>query len=147
MDTINFPLDICEWVAPDRLRSWVEEELGNLNGLAEVPDRQRALLAVLAFAYARGTFDSEEILDLCRTDTLYRALCGRTDFSGEDVRDARHKARGLLVTLVVRLLSRGVAQKLATPVASLSPALKRRLHESAVDRLDNARNMDRGEEE
>ncbi len=145
--TTNFPLDLCDWVAPETLRSWVIEELKNVTGPGGQAERQNALIAILAFAYARGVFDSEEIVGLCRADKLYGSLRGQIDLSWEDLLEARHNHRGLLVTLMVRLITRALVEKRGIPSSSLDPALKRRLHESAVDRLDNARNMDRGEEE
>ncbi|HEY5909406.1 MAG TPA: hypothetical protein VJA21_02250 [Verrucomicrobiae bacterium] len=151
MDELNariaFPLDMGDWVEPATLCLWVEEEVKKLNGAAPAVDVRKKMLAVLSFAYARGVFDSEEILDLCRSDALYRSLCEGVDFSWDDLQSVRHKDRGLLVTLTVRLLTRAVVEKFSVAAASLDPAVKRRLHESAVDRLDNARNMDRGEEE
>ena len=142
----GLPLDACEWVPPATLRSWVEQELNNLSGSIVGTGAHRGMLGVLGFAYARGIFDTAEILGLCRSDALFRSLCGAEDFSWDDMLVARHRDRGLLVTLTVRLLTRLVVERLGTSAASLDPALKRRLHESAVDRLDSARNMDRGEE-
>lgn len=143
----NFPLDLCDWVAPETLRSWVAEEVKNVTGSAEPAPGQKSLTGVLAFAYARGIFDSEEIVSLCRAGKLYDCIQGQIDFSWEDLLEARHKHRGVLVTIMVKLLTRALMEKRGPSAAALDPALKRRLHESAVDRLDNARNMDRGEEE
>ena len=144
--TTGFPLDFCEWVAPASLQRWVQEELKNVTDPAAQGGR-KTLLGVLAFAYARGIFDSEEILGLCRSDPLFKALHGTGEFSWEDMLDARHKDRTPLINFMMRVLTRAVAEKHGVPAASLDPALKRRLHENVVDRLDNARNMDRGEEE
>ncbi len=144
---INFPLDLCDWVAPETLRSWVEEELKNATGTTGPAEGQNALVALLAFAYARGVFDSEEIIDLCRSDKLYSSFQGQSDFSWDGMLESRHKHRGLLVTLMVRLLTRALVEKQGLQPAALDPPLKRRLHESAVDRLDNARNIDQGAEE
>ena len=144
---INFPLDLCDWASPETLRFWVQEELKHVTGSEAPAEKQNALIGILAFAYARGIFDSEEIINLCRTDKLYSSLQGGSDFSWEDLLATRHQHRGVLVTLMVRLLTRALVEKGVVSQAALDPALKRRLHESAVDRLDNARNMDRGEEE
>jgi hypothetical protein len=142
--TIDLPDDICEWVAPETLHSWVVEELKHVAG--PVPaGTQSTLAAVLAFAYARWFFPSKEILGLCRTDPLYGSLCPRTDFPWQDIMEARHKERGLVVNLLVRLLTRAVAEKHGIAASSMDPALKRRFHESAVERLDIAITMDRAE--
>ncbi len=134
----EFPADLCEWVPPATLRLWVEEELKVSDWQGKAAEDHSRLVAVLAFAYARGTFDSEEISDLCRTDDCYRSLCAGRDFSLEEILGMPHKARGILVMLMIRLLTRAVASKQGTPATSLDPALKRRLHEIAVVRLDNA---------
>jgi hypothetical protein len=142
----NLPLDICDWVPPATLKSWVQEETHALNETGVGTDIPRSLLAILAFAYARGIFDTEEILSLCESDAVLRSLCEGLSCSLEQVLNARRKDRGLLVTITVRLLTRAVVQKFNLSPQSLPPILKRRLHESAVDRLDNARHMDRGGE-
>jgi len=143
--TVNVPQDICDWVAPETLHSWVEEELQHLRGPVAAGGKQITLAAVAAFAYARWVFPSKDIHGLCRTDALYSSLCGRGDFSWEDIMAARHKERGLLISLLVRLLARAVAEKYRLAASSMDPALKRRLHESAVERLDIAITMDRAE--
>jgi hypothetical protein len=150
MDTqivnINFPLDICDWVSPGTLKSWVQEETQALQQTgvgADIPKRQ---LSILAFAYARSIFDTEEILGLCESDPTMRSLCEGLSCSFDEMLNARRRDRGLLVTLTVRVFTRAVIQKFNLQSQSLSPILKRRLHESAVDRLDNARLMDGGGE-
>jgi len=143
---INLPLDICDWVSPTTLRSWVQEEAQALHETSAGTDIPKSLLAILAFAYARGIFDTEEILRLCESDPMLRSLGEGISCSLEQALNARRRDRGLLVTLTVRLLTRAVVQKFNLSAQSLPPILKRRLHESAVDRLDNARHMDRGGE-
>jgi hypothetical protein len=137
---LDLPADICEWVSPATLGSWVQEEVGKLTG-----DAPRTLLSVLSFAYARGIFDTDEILSRCESDIEFQKVSERAALTPEQLLGVRHKDRGLLVTLTVRLLSRAVVERCAVPASSFPPELKRRLHENAVDRLDNARHMDRGE--
>ena len=141
-------MDICEWAAPALMISWVEEELKKLPRAAETSpgpgpqqDSVTMCLGVLAFAYARNVFDSEEIAQLCHSDPLFRALSKGLPLSSEALNAVRKKDRGLLVKLVTQLLLRATLQKLGRTPDELSPALKRRLHENASDRLDTARNI------
>ncbi len=139
---INFPSDICEWVTPPKLQSWAQEELGNMNG--PVQAGRKPALAVLAFAYTRGIYESEEILGLCRSDALVRALAGGAVFSREDLVDVRHQDRGHLITLTARLLTRALCEKSGDSPATLDPMLRRQVHQCAVDRIDTAIIMDPG---
>jgi hypothetical protein len=140
---LDLPTDICEWVSPATLSSWVQEETARLNGGATHTEVQEALLKVLAFAYCREIFDSEEILRLCDSESELRELSKGTVFTLEHLRSVRHNNRGLLISLTVRLLTRTVAQKCDLAVSDFPPELKRRLHENAVQRLDNAILLDR----
>jgi hypothetical protein len=139
------PLDICDWISPATLTLWIREEVSKLNGVVANGEIPKVLRTVLAFAYARGIFDSEEILRLSQSDPAFLELCGGVVFTPEQLLSVRHKERGVLVTLTVRLLTRAVAEKFKVATAELPPELKRRLHENAVDRLDNARHINRGD--
>ncbi len=141
----SFPDDISEWVSPETLHAWVEEELRNLAAASPLPLQQQRILVILAFAYAQGIYRSTEILVLCDSDPLFKALEQGVDFSLENIKDLRHAQWGLLVSLLVRLFSRALARKhqLGDP---LDPRIKRRLHERAGDRLNTAVNSDREQE-
>jgi len=140
---LDLPTDICEWVSPLSLLSWVREESGKLNGATPGPANASALREVLAFAYCRGIFDSEEILRACQSSAELKELSHGSISNSEELRVTRHRGRGLLVTAIVRLLTRAVCEKCDVAPAELEPELKRRLHENAVQRLDNAILIDR----
>ncbi len=145
-ETVKFPLDICEWVAPETLRSWLEEDLPHLSGAGGLTSLHKRLLAILAFAYARGIFASAEILALCESDPFFSSLQQGVDFSLGDMLDVRHADRGSLVSLTVRLLARAVGERFGVAAAALEPGLKKRLQENAVERVDNAIILDRSQE-
>ncbi len=144
--TVNVPLNVCEWVPPEALCGWVEEELAKLSGSGGLSPVHKRLLAILAFAYARGIVSSAEILSVCGTEPLFSSLQQDVDFSLGDMLDVRHEHRAMLVNLVLRLLARAVSQKFGAAPAALEPELKRRLQENAVERIDDGIILDRSQE-
>lgn len=147
---LKVPQDICEWASPEELTAWIQQELNEMSS-HEPPGSPRAAvlsdprLTVLAFAYARGVFDHEEIAKLCPSDFLYRALSGGVLSPGE-LLSFRSKHRELLVKVTVQLLIKATRQKFNLSGPMLPRDLRRRLQDNANDRLDNARHIDRGEE-
>ncbi len=142
----SIPGDICEWVSPETLRAWVEEELKTLPGAAGLTLQDQRILVILAFAYAQGIYRSTEILGLCDANPLFMLLEQGVDFSLENAKDGWHTQWALLVSLLVRLFSRAMAAKYGLAASALDPRAKRRLHERVVDRLNTAVNSDREQE-
>jgi hypothetical protein len=148
------PMDICEWVPSATVISWIHEELKSL-GAAEQQGSHSPLdatggaanvmLAVLAFAYVRGIFDTEETARLCHSDPQFQSLSRGQAISPAGLIAFRPRDRGLLVKLTAQLLIRAATQKLNLPGSALAPGLKRQLHADAVLRLDTARHFDRGD--
>lgn len=103
-------------------------------------------LPVLAYAYARGILDADEIAKLCHSDPLLRQVANGVAFSGSELKSFRHRDRGLLVKLIVQLLIKATRQQYGITGAALPPALRRIVQDSAVDRVDSARHIDRGDE-
>jgi len=139
---LQLPEDICEWVSPETLLSWVREEIDKPNG---TPGNgfPKPVLAVLAFAYCRGIYDSEEILRVCDSVPEFQTLSSGSVSNVEQLRTARHKKLVLLINVTVRLLTRAVCEHCKLAPEELSPELKRRVHENSVQRIDNAILIDR----
>ena len=84
-ERFSLPWDLTEWIDAQSLRGWVDEEIDTLDWsnpelatlLAQNPRfRPRTLLTLLNYAYATGTYESEEISVLCATDPAFREICG-----------------------------------------------------------------------
>lgn len=136
---------------PTALANCVEEEVARIceaNEAAKTFDdhepNRRELLGLLAFAYARRVFDSEEIAQRCQTEPTFRQLChSHSPFTGELV-SFRRRNRSLLVTVLANVLMRATQ---AGPAASPpSAALKRQLLCQASATLNLARHFDTGSE-
>jgi hypothetical protein len=147
----ELPLDVCEWVARSILAAWVRDEVLGLDWHDSQPvpilrgNRPQAILATLAFAYATRVFDTEEILGACRQDPLFRSLCEGASPFAQDLIRFRRENRGRLVAVLARILTRAVQQRFDLPATPLSVALRRRVLENAVGRLDIARHMETDE--
>jgi hypothetical protein len=147
----DLPLDVCEWVARSILAAWVRDEVQELDWHDSQPmpmlrgNRPQAILATLAFAYATRVFDTEEILGACRQDPLFRSLCDGASPFAQDLIRFRRENRGRLVAVLARILTRAVQQRFDLPATPLSLALKRRVLENAIGRLDIARHMETDE--
>ena len=133
---LDLPGDICEWVPPGVLVSWVQEELAAEVG--RIPEPGSRVLAVLAFAYCRGIFDSEEILRACDSISEFQQLSKHGVSGTDQFRDLRRQESVPLIQLLTRLLARAVSQKYGLPLAQFKRLWKDRVHDDAVQRLDNA---------
>jgi transposase len=146
-------LDLLDWVDSTTLTAWIWGEVDDLLEVSaphESPGvlgvgsatEARDLLAVLAYGYLTQEFESEAIERACRTDLPFLALCeGNAPFAVQ-LTTFRRRNRGFLVTLLVRVLTRAVRERLQAGNRVLPRELKQRLHENVVGRLDTARHMD-----
>jgi len=134
---IPIPWNLTDWVQAESLRDWVRAEIGQLDwddpAVREyVQTRGRAnprsVLSVLVYAYATGMFESEEIALACGHDAGFRALSGDAE--------------------LMRVMVRALFDKLGENRSERLPAgLRHYLEESARERLDCARHLDRGASE
>jgi len=147
---VEMPRDLCLWAAPADVVAWVREELAAMVDAEKLPPAQSVLaepmLPILAYAYARGIFDSEEIAQLLHSDAQLRELSKNAPISAPELKAFRHRDRGLLVKLLVQLLIKATRQQFGLSAAAFPPALRRQAQENAVERLDSARHIDRGDE-
>lgn len=147
---LTIPWDISEWIDKNTLRAWVDEEIGALDWsnpellkfLSENPNyHPRLLLTLLHYAYATGLYESEEISKLCHTDASLKEICGQYRPSTSMLDRFRRDNRGLLKWGLGQILKRAFRSKYQLNL--LPPGLRRYLEESATERLDLARHMDR----
>ena len=148
---IELPLDLSNWVVPGIIALWVKEEARGLEWDEAEPvwrlrgNRPPAMLALLAFAYATGVFDTDEILSACRRDPLFRSLGeGAAPFS-QDVIRFRREHRGRLIGVLAQILTRAVLERYCWRELPNSLELRRRTLQSATDRLNIARHMETDE--
>ncbi len=101
---------------------------------------------VLAYAYARQVYDSEEIVRACRTDPVLQPLCrrGGAPFAGE-VQWFRRRNRAVLERVLTGVFLRAVRDRFDPGGVAVRAELEQDLRRVAVDRLNTARHMDRVE--
>jgi hypothetical protein len=144
--------DLPECMDAEMLLKCVEEEVARIcqaNEASQAFDdhepNRRELLGVLAFAYARRVFNSEEIAHCCQTEPAFLRLChGHTPFAGE-LLSFRRRYRPLLVTVLANVFMRAVTISGAPQSASMA-ALKRQLLCQATSQVNLARHFDTTDE-
>jgi hypothetical protein len=138
-------MNLCEWVPASTLLKWIQEELVAA-GPAQVEEWQdkplKSVLSALTFAYAQAQFDSEEIDKLCQSEPFFQMLCEGESVGWGEIAHFRHKNRGLLITVLARVLSRAFRYHFGIEAEVLPTKLRQRFHEAAVERLDIARHLD-----
>ena len=148
---IALPLDLTEWIDQCTLLDWVEADVEQFDWkhpelvayLSQHPEyRPKSLLCVLTYAYAIQVYGSDEIVNRCYSDTVFRLLSENKAPTSAELRRFRRENRGLLKGMLVALFIRAVKRKFALGDILLPPGFKRYLLDSAVERLDIARYMD-----
>jgi hypothetical protein len=154
-EEFSLPADLGEWAAPCTLMEWIEEEVERLDWknpevveyLRLHPDyRPKAMLCLLAYAYASQVFGSEEIVRRCYNDTVYRLLCEGKAPQAQQLIRFRRENRGLIKGILTYVFIRAVREQFELGTVLLPPGLKRYLLDNAVERLNTARHMDSMEE-
>ena len=151
-DKLRIPLDLGEWVDREVLLAWVREEIETLDWgnpeleryLAAHPDyRPKALLTLMSYAYATGVLESEEMVSALRSNPDFKDLRPDPWLAAKDIERFRRENRALLKWGLVRVLTRALqSQCQLTDLRSLA-GVRATLAESAAERLDMARHMDR----
>ena len=151
---LRLPLDLSKWIAPEKLVSWISEEIDRLDPeknevheyLRMLPEkRPKVMLSLLLYGYATQVFGSEEIVQACREHPTFIQLCEGKPVFPEELEQFRRKHRILLENLLAEILVRTVREKYLQ-LGTLPPGLEYSLFTRAVDRLDTARHMDTPEE-
>ncbi|HWI57036.1 MAG TPA: transposase, partial [Bacillota bacterium] len=141
---LRLPLDLREWITPETLAAWVQEEIAKLNWthpevqrrLSEHPDYQpQTMLRLLTLAYATGAFSSQEIVRKCHTESLLQSLCQGGPPFAQELKCFRHKNRGLLGAVLHRVSTRALREKLHLTPDPLVPELERLVADNTMERL------------
>lgn len=148
---VVLPADIGEWVAVPMVRKWVMDEAASLNWehpeiqeyLRKNPNFQpKGLLCLLTFAYAVGTFESEEIVARCFREPTLRSFVDGSIPTVAELGKFRKLNRGLIKWALARVFKRAVREHYG--LGELIPAgIRRAIVDSATERLELARHMDR----
>src|SRR5262245_28004061 len=151
-DRLALPWDLREWLGEFTILGWIEEDIERLEWddaqlvgflRAHPAFRPRSLLCLLTYAYATGTFGSDDVTNGCYEDPMLRAICGLATPTRRELNAFRRENRGLLKKLLNQLFSRAMREKLQLADQRLPAGLKKRLEEAASTRIDLARHMDR----
>jgi transposase len=152
-DRLVFPLDLSDWLPQEQLLEAITAVVEEMNWenpeltayLKKHPNyRPKTLLRLLSFAYAIGKFDAEEIESDCYADPFMRYIC-----EGEPPRAVvfakfRRANRFLLKTVLAYCFKEALKKKFKLGNTLLPSGLRRFLVETAEERLDLARHLDRG---
>ena len=148
------PSDLRIWYEPAQIQEWIEDEINTLDWqnaqlveyMSAHPSYQpKGMLCALTYAYATGRYDSEEILRELRAETKGAEASALELFSdAHAVSRFRRENRGLLKWALVQVFKRAVRARHGDFI--LPVGLKRLLLQTAVGRLDLARQIDSGQE-
>jgi hypothetical protein len=151
---LRLPPDLSQWVAPERLAAWIQEEIEKLDAarpevqefLRMLPEcRPKVILSLMLYAYATQVFSSEDLVEACHKQPIFTALCAGKPPFPEELEHFRRKHRVLLENILAEIFARAVREKYVD-VGKLPPGLEYSIFAQAVDRLDTARHMDTAEE-
>jgi hypothetical protein len=151
---LRLPLDLSQWISPEKLAAWVKEESEKVNPahpeahefLRMLPEsRPKVILALLLYAYATQVFSSADIAAACHDSPIFRELCTGNPVFPEELEHFRRKHRILLEDTLAEIFVRAVREKYVD-IGKLPPGLEYSIFARAVDRLDTARHMDAAEE-
>jgi len=155
-DPLGLPWDVREWVETEQLLEWIDAEVETINwqnpGVVAFEQkhpqfRPRMFLRLLTYAYASGTYASEDIADGCYRDETLRRICESDPPTARAIAAFRKENRGLLQWFLMELFKHAIKHKFKVGDLLVSPGLKRSLADAAVARIDLARHMDRGARE
>jgi hypothetical protein len=152
-DRLVFPIDLSEWLPRESLMesivafveemNWSNPEL--IAYLAAHPDyHPKMLLRLMSFAYATGRFDGEEIETCCFSDPFFRYLCEGAPPRSSQISRFRRANRFLLKSILAQVFREALKKKYNLGNVLLPAGLRRFLAETAGERLDLARHLDRG---
>ena len=151
---LRLPLDLSQWIAPEKLSAWVKEEIDKLDPerlevqdyLRMLPERRpKVVLSLLLYAYATQVFSSTDIVEACRNNPIFSDLCHGEPAFPDELEHFRRKHRILLENILAEIFVRAVREKYVD-IGALPPGLEYSIFSRAVARLDTARHMDRAEE-
>jgi hypothetical protein len=151
-DRLGFPWNLTDWIEPERLLRWINEEVEALDweapGLVEYlrthPEyRPQVLMRLLTYAYATGVYASEDIAEQGLSDPTLRAISAPHAPRSTEVATFRRENRGLLKWCLEQVLKRSLRERFLVKEGPLPAGLRRQAVDAALTRIDLARHLDR----
>ena len=151
-ERFSIPWDLSAWSERERLLEALLNEIDSLDWanpellqlLSASPAFQpRFLLALITFAYATGTCESEDLVTLYHHDPLLKARLPAQTPTTRSITRFRRENRGLLKWCLSQLFKKAVRDKYEMGDQLLPAGLRRHLDNAAITRLDIARHCDR----
>jgi transposase len=151
-EELRFPLDLGEWVARETVLKWTMEIIDALDWanpelvehLKTHPKyHPKALLTAMSYAYLTGVFEAEMLAERCVTDPVFREICGDYQPSKQSIVRFRKDNRGLFKWVLAEVFKQALKEKYALGDTMLPAGLRHYFVETAVERLELARHMDR----
>ena len=148
-DTLGIPWDLSEWIEGSLLQEWIDQDIEtfdwNRPELVELlranPGfRPKVWLRLIIYGYLTGVYGSEDLIACGHERDPFRAICGGAPPSRYELASFRRENRGLLKWFLVEIFKRVLKEKFGQTL--FPPGLKQRLIESAVLRIDLARDVD-----
>ena len=153
---LAIPWDLSEWHKPALLLQWILEDVEALDWAnpelvaylaAHRSYQPKLLLCLLAYSYATGVYESEEIVRSFYQDDGLRREFGGAGPEAQAIAKFRRENRGLLKWCLVHLFKRALRAKFELGDLVLPAGLRKYLVDAAITRIDIARHMDRGSRE
>jgi transposase len=151
-DRLVFPLDLSELMPKENLLETIAALVEEFNWdtpelvryLKTHPEYQpKRMLCLLAFAYATGIYAAEELESGCFSDPFLRYICEGEPPRAREISRFRRANRYLLKWIIAQLFREALKKKFDLGNTLFPAGLRRFLVESAVERLDLARHLDR----
>jgi len=148
----SVPWDLSTWSARERLLEILLAEIDSLDWAnpellqllrANPAFQPRFLLALIAFAYATSTCESEEVETLYYRDALLKARFPGQAPTPKGISRFRRENRGLLKWCLSQLFKQALRDKYQLGDQLLPAGLRKHLDDAATTRLDVARHCDR----
>ncbi len=147
-----FPLDLSEWMPQENLMESITAIVEEMNWanpelLAYVEDhpeyRPKVMLRLITFSYATGVFNAEEIESNCFSDPFLRYISEGQPPRAREISRFRRANRSLLKWVLAQVFREVLNKKFELDNTTFPAGLRRVLVETAVERLDLARHLDR----
>ena len=153
---LQLPWDLGEWASPEQLSAWAAAVAGSLDWanpelvswLRGQPDfHPKVILSILTLAYALGIYEADEIERACYEQPAFQSLCrGIPRPAGSQFNKFRKDNRGLLKFCLFELFKVVFRAHFELGDTFIPAGIRKHLLESAVNRLDVARQLNRGAE-
>src|SRR3954470_9525343 len=153
---LQLPWNLAEWASPEQLSAWAAAVAASLDWNNPELDswlrgrtdfHPQALLSILTLAYALGIYEADEIERACYEQPAFQRLCpANSRPAGAELNKFRKENRGLVKFCLFELFKYVFRTRFELGESFIPAGIRKHLLESAVTRLDVARQLNRGAE-